>query len=499
MRFVCPRCHHHLTSHDAKLARCPACGIVLDIANDETEDGRPALPVDRDLSGQVLGGFAIGKWIGAGGMGIVYEAEDVETGDAVALKVLAPYLGAQPDFVERFRREAQALKQLRHPNIVAFREDGQADGRYYIAMELLRGRSLEDALAEGRLEPDDSFRVATAVAQALQAAHSRGITHLDLKPANIILGDSDNIVKVVDFGIAQFGLPDMTLTRSDAILGTVNYMAPEQRSGARTVGHRADIFSLGVILYRCLTGELPVGSFEPPSHFVDSWSSRQGARVDATLLRMLQREAGKRQPNMDQVLAELEALRTPLRSRAPAYAAAAVAALGAVVAVVGFATTDPAESEKGKGAEIAKVATPPPPIATPPAAAKPAAAPPTQQKPAAAETAAVTDLKETSGNKSEDVAKNPPPTKAKKPTPAESAEARAKAAARKAFLKKRADQKAQTSKGGYVPPERKQAAVPSKKARTTKSKMKSKKSPPKSVARPSKDGSSKSFVDYTKE
>lgn len=470
MRFVCPRCHHHLTSHDAKLARCPACGIVLDVANDETEDARPALPVDRDLSGQVLGGFAIGKWIGAGGMGIVYEAEDVETGEAVALKVLAPYLGVQPDFVERFRREAQALKQLRHPNVVAFREDGQADGRYYIAMELLRGCSLEDALAEGRLEPDESLRVATAVAEALQAAHSRGITHRDLKPANIILGDSDKIVKVVDFGIAQFGLPDMTLTRSDAILGTVNYMAPEQRSGARSVGHRADIFSLGVILYRCLTGELPVGSFEPPSHFVDSWGSRKGRRVDATVLRMLQREPSKRQQNTGQVLAELKALRKPLRSRAPAYAAAAVAALIAVITGVGLATTDRGVPEKGKGkeAQTAKVETTSLASTALPASPKPATTPPTQQKPIAAETAAVgTDLKQTSGKKSEDVVKNSPPAKPKAATDHAKAEAK------------------------------KKAAAPSNKS-SAKQKTTSTKSSPKSVARPSKDGASKAFVDFSK-
>lgn len=387
MRFVCPRCHHHLISHDAHVARCPACGLVLDMASDETADGRPALPVDRDLSGQVLGSFVVGKWIGSGGMGIVYEAEDVDTGDAVALKVLAPYLGAQPDFVERFRREAQALKQLRHPNIVSFREDGQAEGRYYIAMELLRGRSLEETISERRLELGESLRVATAVAQALQAAHARGITHRDLKPANIIL--NDEVVKVLDFGIAQFGLPDMTLTRSDAILGTVNYMAPEQRSGARSVGHRADIFSLGVILYRCLTGELPVGSFEPPSHFANSWRPSQRRKIDATVQTMLQREPGKRQPNTTQVLAELSAITNAPPRRVGLFAAAALAAtVGAVaitsVAAEGTNDSNENESEAGKGKSAKAVETD--------SASSPAPRPTPQPAPQQASTPAVSPV-----------------------------------------------------------------------------------------------------------
>lgn len=333
--FLCPRCHLPLTSREID-ACCAACGLVLALADGATLDGEPVLPVERDLSGARLGGYVLEARIGSGGMGVVYRARRERDGAAVALKVLAQGLAGQPDVTERFRREAATLELFRHPNIVEVREHGETQGRAWLCMELLDGESLAERLQRGRLTVTETLRVGTAVARALVAAHARGVTHRDLKPANIVLtgGADEGSVKVVDFGIARLEAFSVTLTHSEALLGTLSYMAPEQRTRAALVDHRADLFSLGVVLYEALTGVLPVGAFEPASHLAPGVP----ARLDRLIQSLLGRLPEKRVQTAERVLAALEDCRPrepmtrPWRRRdAQVAIALALAAGGAVV------------------------------------------------------------------------------------------------------------------------------------------------------------------------
>ena len=192
--------------------------------------------------------------LGVGGMATVYLAEDSSLGRKVALKVMAERYSEDGEFVERFRREAQAAARLNHPNIIAVYDRGEADGRPYIAMEYLQGRTLKQVIqAEGPLPPERAIAIAMQVLAGLRYAHEHGVVHRDVKPHNVLVGD-DGRIKVTDFGIAHAGDPQMTEVGS--IVGTAQYLSPEQARG-RGVGPQTDIYSLGVVLYEMLAGRVP--------------------------------------------------------------------------------------------------------------------------------------------------------------------------------------------------------------------------------------------------
>ena len=192
--------------------------------------------------------------LGVGGMATVYLAEDSSLGRKVALKVMAERYAEDGEFVERFRREAQAAARLNHPNIIAVYDRGEADGRPYIAMEYLQGRTLKQVIqAEGPLPPERAIAIAMQVLAGLRYAHEHGVVHRDVKPHNVLVGD-DGRIKVTDFGIAHAGDPQMTEVGS--IVGTAQYLSPEQARG-RGVGPQTDIYSLGVVLYEMLAGRVP--------------------------------------------------------------------------------------------------------------------------------------------------------------------------------------------------------------------------------------------------
>jgi len=192
--------------------------------------------------------------LGVGGMATVYLAEDSSLGRKVALKVMAERYSEDGEFVERFRREAQAAARLNHPNIIAVYDRGEADGRPYIAMEYLQGRTLKQVIqAEGPLPPERAIAIAMQVLAGLRYAHEHGVVHRDVKPHNVLVGD-DGRIKVTDFGIAHAGDPQMTEVGS--IVGTAQYLSPEQARG-RAVGPQTDIYSLGVVLYEMLAGRVP--------------------------------------------------------------------------------------------------------------------------------------------------------------------------------------------------------------------------------------------------
>ncbi len=219
--------------------------------------------------GTRLGPYEILGALGAGGMGEVYRARDPRLNRDVAIKVLPDVGAGDPDRRERFAREARAVAALNHPNIVTIHSVEEADGRIFLTMEIVEGRSLADALAAGALPLDVLLRVAIAVADAIAAAHQKGITHRDLKPANVMLGAGDQAgrVKVLDFGLAKLaespvdvsGLTTVAaspITGEGRILGTVAYMSPEQAEG-KPVDARSDLFSLGVMLFEMATGQRP--------------------------------------------------------------------------------------------------------------------------------------------------------------------------------------------------------------------------------------------------
>src|SRR6059058_2756755 len=207
----------------------------------------------------VIGSFVDHRYkvvsrLGSGGMADVYLAEDEQLGRKIALKLLHRRFAEDPDFVERFRREAQAAAGLQHPNVVGVYDRGGYDGTYYIAMEYVPGRTLKQLVREeAPLDPVRAIDLVCEILKAVRFAHRHGVIHRDLKPHNVIVDESDH-AKVTDFGIARAGASDMTETGS--ILGTAQYLSPEQAQGL-AVSPSSDLYSIGVILYELLTGAVP--------------------------------------------------------------------------------------------------------------------------------------------------------------------------------------------------------------------------------------------------
>lgn len=207
------------------------------------------------MIGRNLGQYQIISEIGHGGMATVYKAYQPLMNRYVAVKVLAPHLSHDREFVERFVREATAAGRLRHPNIVTIYEVQQQAGIYYIVMEYVEGQSLAEIIRrEGPLSPERTVRIAAQVASALDYAHSQGLVHRDVKPGNILVGPGDHVT-LTDFGIAR-AIAVAGTTRPGVVWGTPAYMAPEQVLG-EPVGPQADVYALGMVCYEMLTGRTP--------------------------------------------------------------------------------------------------------------------------------------------------------------------------------------------------------------------------------------------------
>jgi predicted Ser/Thr protein kinase len=241
-------------------------------------------------AGAIFGKFRIVERLGRGGMGEVYKAVQPGLDRVVAIKVLPPELEDDPASLQRFQRESQALARLNHPNIVTVFEAGIEGGRCFFVMEYVDGPTLRDLMKAKELDPALALRLVPQICDALEYAHAEGIVHRDVKPANILI-DRRGRVKVADFGLARVVDPDAKteITRTKAVLGTACYMAPEQVENPKRVDHRADIYSLGVVLYEMLTGELPLGRFEPPSR-----RARVDARIDDVVLKALEKSPDRR-------------------------------------------------------------------------------------------------------------------------------------------------------------------------------------------------------------
>jgi serine/threonine-protein kinase len=206
--------------------------------------------------GRVVAGYRIEERIGRGGMGLVYRAEHLNLRRRAAIKIIAPELAESSGFHERFNREARIAAALQHPNIVTVYDAGEEDGLLYLAMQYIEGSDLASVLrAQGRLRPYRALDVCRQVAAALDAAHSQGLIHRDVKPANVLI--EGRTAFLTDFGLTKRVEGTQTqLTQAGDVVGTIHYVAPEQIEGAR-VDARSDIYSLGCLVYHCLTGELP--------------------------------------------------------------------------------------------------------------------------------------------------------------------------------------------------------------------------------------------------
>ncbi|MED1802617.1 Stk1 family PASTA domain-containing Ser/Thr kinase [Brevibacillus porteri] len=216
------------------------------------------------MEGQRLGGrYQIESRVGGGGMAIVYKAKDLILNRPVAVKVLRSQFGTDEDFVNRFRREAQAVASLSHPNVVGVYDVGQEGDTYYMVMEYIEGYTLKEVIIQrGALPVEEAVRIAEQICDALDHAHQNQIIHRDIKPHNIMIGKNGR-VKVTDFGIAR-AVTSATITHTNAMLGSVHYFSPEQARGGIT-GEKSDIYSLGIVLYEMVTGELPFSGDSPIS------------------------------------------------------------------------------------------------------------------------------------------------------------------------------------------------------------------------------------------
>ena len=248
--------------------------------------------------------------LGQGGMGAVYKVRQRELDRWAALKILPDEVAHDPSFAERFQREARALALLGHQHIVTVYEFGQRDGVYFLLMEYIDGVTLREAIRAGQISAKDALAIVTQICDALQFAHEEGVVHRDIKPENILI-DKRGRVKIADFGLAKLlgNSPDVpNLTGTHQVMGTPMYMAPEQMEGTRGVDHRADIFSLGVVFYELLTGELPLGRFAPPSQ-----KYQLDVRLDDVVLRTLEKEPDRRYQQASDVKCDVESIRSQPR------------------------------------------------------------------------------------------------------------------------------------------------------------------------------------------
>src|ERR1035437_639282 len=310
----CPQCGATLQP-DAPEGLCPACLLQRGFA---TEAGAPSgqssfVPPPIPELAALFPQLEILECLGRGGMGTVYKARQPRLDRLVALKILAPEKQNDLQFAERFEREARALARLNHPNIVTIFDFGEVSGRFYLLMEFVDGLTLRQLLQAGKIAPAEALSIVPKICEALQYAHEHGIVHRAIKPDNILL-DKSGRVKSADFGIAKIaGLEskDFSLTGAEDVMGTPHYMAPEQIEKPLTVDHRADIYSLGVVFYEMLTGELPLGKFAPPSQKV-----HVDVRLDEVVLHALEKEPARRYQHASQIKTDVETVASSMTAAA---------------------------------------------------------------------------------------------------------------------------------------------------------------------------------------
>jgi len=318
----CPQCGAKLPA-DAPQGLCPQCLMKLGLTTGAEPDKAGASEPTSDVptSAAPPAGFVppepaelakqfpqleILELLGQGGMGAVYKARQKQLDRLVALKILPPQVAQTEAFAQRFTREARSLARLSHPHIVMVHDFGHTEaGLYYFIMEFIDGTDLRHVIQAGELSAAEALAIVPQVCEALQFAHEEGIVHRDIKPENILL-DKKGRVKIADFGLAKLldrPATVYTLTQAGQRMGTPHYMAPEQIEHPGQVDHRADIYSLGVVFYEMLTGELPLGRFAPPSQKV-----QVDVRLDKVVLHSLEKEPERRYQHASEVKTDVEVI-----------------------------------------------------------------------------------------------------------------------------------------------------------------------------------------------
>jgi predicted Ser/Thr protein kinase len=324
---TCSTCGAPLTA-DAPGGLCPKCLLAAGFESRAPSDvglaataPSPAasstrfVPPSLEQLAAALPQYEFLELLGQGGMGAVYKARQRGLDRLVAIKILPAEIGHDAAFAERFAREARALAKLSHPNIVAVYDFGRTqesgvrgqesalhDLLFYIVMEYVDGANLRQTIRAGGMTPEQALAVVPQICDALQFAHDEGVVHRDIKPENILV-DKRGRVKIADFGLAKMlggEQLDAALTGTHQVMGTLRYMAPEQMEGTHDVDHRADIYSLGVVFYELLTGELPLGRFAPPSKKVQI-----DVRLDEVVLRALAKEPELRWQHASEIKTEV--------------------------------------------------------------------------------------------------------------------------------------------------------------------------------------------------
>ncbi len=314
-------------------------------------------PTPEELA-RLLPQYRIESLLGRGGMGAVYKGVQAALDRPVAIKLLPSELAADADFIARFQREARTLARLQHSGIVAVHDFGQTSaGHLYFVMEFVDGTDLQRILKGPGLKPEQVFELIAQICDALHYAHRQGVIHRDIKPANILL-TQDGRAKVADFGLARPLTEESGgLTMTNMVMGTPDYMAPEQRTGAGHPDHRADIFALGVMLYEMLTGQRPHGAFQPASQRV-----QVDVRIDQVVLKALQQEPDRRYQQASEMKTDVDRIRTtppgPPASTPHAVFTRVAMALGVVALflIAGFAI--PAYLRSTAGKPISSLPTP---------------------------------------------------------------------------------------------------------------------------------------------
>ncbi|MDD1721849.1 MAG: protein kinase [Euryarchaeota archaeon] len=310
----CPKCGEFVTG-ELVGGLCPRCLMAMNMAARTELTGEAAEPIGAQKAStpkspptpeevaKFFPQFEILQCLGRGGMGVVYKARQKSLNRVVALKILAPEREKDAAFARRFATEAETLARLNHPNIITVHDFGVAGGMFYLVMEFVDGVNLRRLLQDGKLSPEEALAVVPPVCDALQYAHDRGVVHRDIKPENLLL-DREGRIKIADFGIAKILAHNgSAASETRTVMGTPRYMAPEQVQHPERVDHRADIFSLGAVLYEMLTGEAPAGAVVPPSKKVQI-----DVRLDEIVLRALEKEPELRYQQASVLKTDLETM-----------------------------------------------------------------------------------------------------------------------------------------------------------------------------------------------
>ena len=296
-----------------------SCGIRFEVRRENVVTHRPtgatSIPVGPGNPPEAtfissgaridIPGYDLLEILGRGGMGEVWRSRQKSLGREVAIKLLPPKLSKDPESVARFEKEATALASLSHAHIIQIIDRGISGDHYYLVMEYVQGRSLRELMNAGEISFRQALKLTLQICAAIDYAHQKQIIHRDLKPENILI-DTEGQAKVADFGLAGIGNSDtrLNLTATAVAMGTMNYMAPEQRRDAKNVDGRADIYSLGVVLYEMLTGEIPIGRFKLPSERV----GQLDPRVDAVVAKALETDPNARYPRAGMMANDLETI-----------------------------------------------------------------------------------------------------------------------------------------------------------------------------------------------